>query len=87
MSRLLGCQARIPSRDAQLLEADGRLEMPEKTHTINAGKHEVWEVVELEDGRNVEIRSAEKPEESVRIARSALGVLIGILDRIASNRS
>lgn len=51
--------------------------------TISAGNTAVWEVVDLGDDFNIEIRTVDEPKEGIKIAKQSAHVLADILKRIA----
>jgi hypothetical protein len=53
--------------------------MEEKIHTITAGRHVVYEIVENTDEISLTIREAEHPERAVTILRSMVPILIDIV--------
>ena len=57
----------------------------EKVHPIMAGSSPAYQVVESEDGVTVLIRSANDHSKQVSIMKSALPMLIDILQRLARN--
>lgn len=57
--------------------------MPEKLlNTIYAGSTPVYEIVESEDGLTITVRSAESPDNQLRMIRTAVGTLADALRRI-----
>lgn len=53
--------------------------MKEKTHSISATGHSVYEVVENADEISLTIRVTESPAESITILRSMVSTLIDVL--------
>jgi hypothetical protein len=58
--------------------------MKEKTHTISAVGHSVYEVVENADEISLTIRATESPAERITIMRSMVSTLIDILRPLGS---
>jgi hypothetical protein len=57
--------------------------MPEKLlNTIYAGPTPVYEIVESEDGLTITLRSADSPDNQLRMIRTAVGTLADALRRI-----
>lgn len=57
--------------------------MPEKLlNTIYAGSTPVYEIVESDDGLTITVRSADSPDNQLRMIRTAVGTLVDALRRI-----
>jgi hypothetical protein len=57
--------------------------MPEKIlNTIYAGSRPVYEIAESADGLTITVRSAESPDNQLRIIRTAVGVVADALMKI-----
>jgi hypothetical protein len=57
--------------------------MPEKLlNTIFAGTRPVYEIVESEDGLTITVRSADSPDNQLRMIRTAVGTLADALRKI-----
>jgi hypothetical protein len=59
--------------------------MPEKVlNTIYAGSTPVYEILESEDTLTITVRSAESPDNQLRMIRTAVGALADALRKIES---
>jgi hypothetical protein len=57
--------------------------MPETLlNTIYAGEQPVYEIVESEDGRTITVRSADSPDNQLRMIRTAVGTLADALRKV-----
>jgi len=57
--------------------------MPEKIlNTVYAGSTPVYEVVESEDGLTITVRSADSPDNQLRMIRTAVGTVADALRKI-----
>lgn len=50
--------------------------------TIHVGEFPVYEVAEVREGGDIEIRYVQNPEQSITLVRSVIPRLINILDQI-----
>lgn len=50
--------------------------------TVSAGNTPVWEVVDLEDGFNIQIRSIDDPEGGIKIAKQSSHIFAEILRKV-----
>jgi len=49
---------------------------------IHVGEFPVYEIVEVKKGGDIKIRYAQNPEESMTLVRSAIPMLVRVLDKI-----